>query len=45
VLVLLVLLVIIIITRQSKCNIDSVIINQNHVAIFANWIHEKGKTP
>jgi hypothetical protein len=31
--------------RQSKCNIDSVIINLNHVAIFANWIHRKEKIP
>jgi hypothetical protein len=29
--------------RQSKRNIDSVIINQNHIEIFANWIHRKEK--
>jgi hypothetical protein len=29
--------------RQSKCNIDSVIINQNHIEIFANWIYRKEK--
>ncbi|GBC03097.1 hypothetical protein RclHR1_00050005 [Rhizophagus clarus] len=27
--------------RQSKCIVDSVIINQNHIAIFANWIYRK----
>jgi hypothetical protein len=25
--------------RQLKCNVDSVIINQNHIAIFAHWIY------
>ncbi|EXX76916.1 hypothetical protein GLOIN_2v1872262 [Rhizophagus irregularis DAOM 181602=DAOM 197198] len=30
--------------RQSRCNIiDSVIINQNHMGIFANWIYRKEK--
>ncbi|RGB38431.1 hypothetical protein C1646_665385 [Rhizophagus diaphanus] len=29
--------------RQSKCNIDSVIINHNHIKIFANWIYRKEK--
>jgi hypothetical protein len=29
--------------RQSKCNVDSVIINQNHIKIFANWINRKEK--
>ncbi|GET04137.1 BTB/POZ domain-containing protein [Rhizophagus clarus] len=27
--------------RQSRCNIDSVIINQNHIVVFANWIHRR----
>ncbi|GBC03102.1 hypothetical protein RclHR1_00050010 [Rhizophagus clarus] len=27
--------------RQQKCDIDSFIINQNHIAIFANWIYRK----
>ncbi|GBC03101.1 hypothetical protein RclHR1_00050009 [Rhizophagus clarus] len=31
--------------RQSKFNIDSVIINQSHTAIFANWIYRKEKSP
>ncbi|GBC17626.2 hypothetical protein GLOIN_2v1769270 [Rhizophagus irregularis DAOM 181602=DAOM 197198] len=29
--------------RQSKCKIDSVIINQKHIEIFANWIYRKVK--
>jgi hypothetical protein len=29
--------------RRSKFNIDSVIINQNHIEIFANWIYRKEK--
>src|SRR5205823_14422093 len=29
--------------RQPKCNIDSIIINQKHIAIFANWIYRRGK--
>ncbi|RGB30642.1 hypothetical protein C1646_671529 [Rhizophagus diaphanus] len=29
--------------RQSKCKIDSVIINQKHIEIFANWIYRKAK--
>ncbi|RIA82799.1 hypothetical protein C1645_834779 [Glomus cerebriforme] len=29
--------------RQSKCNVDSLIINQNYFAIFANWIYRKKK--
>ncbi|RGB29049.1 hypothetical protein C1646_767090 [Rhizophagus diaphanus] len=27
--------------RNPKCNIDSVIINQNHIKLFANWIDKK----
>jgi hypothetical protein len=30
--------------RQSKCNVDSIIINQNHIKIFANWIYRKVKS-
>ncbi|GBC17644.2 hypothetical protein GLOIN_2v1769286 [Rhizophagus irregularis DAOM 181602=DAOM 197198] len=31
--------------RQSKCNIDSVIINQSHIETFAKWIYRKEKFP
>ncbi|GBB85429.1 hypothetical protein RclHR1_11970005 [Rhizophagus clarus] len=27
--------------RQSSCNIDSVIISQNHMVVFTNWIYRK----
>ncbi|POG76264.1 hypothetical protein GLOIN_2v1474808 [Rhizophagus irregularis DAOM 181602=DAOM 197198] len=29
--------------RRSKCKLDSVIINQNYISIFANWIYRKEK--
>ncbi|EXX56983.1 hypothetical protein GLOIN_2v1769254 [Rhizophagus irregularis DAOM 181602=DAOM 197198] len=29
--------------RPPRCSIDSVIINQNHIAVFANWIYRKNK--
>ncbi|GBB97727.1 hypothetical protein RclHR1_03050016 [Rhizophagus clarus] len=29
--------------RPPRCYIDSVIINQNHIAVFSNWIYRKDK--
>ncbi|RGB30652.1 hypothetical protein C1646_286554 [Rhizophagus diaphanus] len=29
--------------RPPRCNIDSNIIDQNHIAVFANWIYRKDK--
>ncbi|RGB30656.1 hypothetical protein C1646_710920 [Rhizophagus diaphanus] len=29
--------------RPPRCSIDSVIIKQNHIAVFANWIYRKNK--
>ncbi|GBC07291.1 hypothetical protein RclHR1_07360014 [Rhizophagus clarus] len=31
--------------RQSKHKINSIIINHNHIEIFANWIYRKEKVP